>query len=228
MKMTSHPYFIRSFIKNNKLNLVLNALGLSFIFLYNFYNINERIGDSELLAARWIESSLWFGLFICGTIFLFTFFSFLYNFVVRGARPLTTLDKKRFTRRAIGFSIGLVVAILLLIFLLLQMQTLNCSSVTLIFVSLIITVIVSCMDLLLDKYRIVMYIDLPALIALTLTIVITIIYSFLKNFPYQFISGFTAGAAGFQLIIGNILFNPKEYSARKIFPFLFGKKEDSE
>lgn len=208
--------------------MVLNALGLSFIFLYNFYNINERISDSELLAVRWLESSLWFGFVACGLVFIFSFCSFFYNFIVRGARHLSPSEKGLFTRRLIGFSIGLVVAVLLLIFLLLQVLKLNWPSIRLVFVSLIITLIVFVMDLLLDKYKTVIYIDLPVLTALILTIVITLIYNSLENCPHPFISGFAAGAAGFQLIIGNILFNPKEYSARKIFPFLFGKKEDSE
>lgn len=228
MKMTSHPYFIRSFIKNNKLNLALNALGLFLIFLYNFYNINERISDSELLAARWIESSLWFGFVVCGLVFMVSFCSFFYNFIVRGVRPLSPSEKGRFIRRLIGFSMGLVVAVFLLIFLLFQLLTLNWPSIKLVFASLIITLIVFLMDLLLDKYKTVIYIDLPVLTALILTIVITLIYSSLENCPQPFISGFAAGAAGFQLIIGNILFNPMEYSSRKIFPFLFGKKEDSE
>lgn len=211
-------------IQKNKLRLILIVAGLVFVFIYHFiFPANPRSDDYLLLSTYWIKSSLWFSMIVSGLAFIIFLCDLFKRLITEGTVILGEHEKPKRQRKILGIIFGGVMFFFLLIFLL-RLEA-GWTPNKLILISLFLVFIVFIMDSLLEIDRVALNLDLPILMTLTLTTVLFHIYRFFRVSDDPFVIGFASGATAFQLILGNILFDPSYYSIERIFKLSPEEKE---
>lgn len=205
---------IPKIIKQNWCRLLLNAVGLIVIILYNFIFFNPLETDYSLLAGRWIESSLWFGIIVSASVFLFSVFGLLLEIALR-KEISPKLPSKKIARRVIGILFAFAISICLIVILVLQIVCWRLTPFWLTWISVIAIFLTLIMDYLLEIDGIALKVDLPILLTMLLTIVVFMVYDHL-NIQEPFIMGFCGGVTAFQVILNNMLINPTDYSVKKV------------
>lgn len=210
------------FLKKN-LRLILVVAGIVAIIAYNFVffgglRIPKTVetDDYLLLSTCWIQSSLLFGMVVCGLVITLSFFTLLSEWESEGAAPQTTLTPAERKSIKIGLKIGFVLFLALLGFLIAQHVALRLTVSALAFVSILVTLTVYTMDHFLLLKDIAKKVDRPILISVILVNVLYWTYRLLRqnvDLDYDpWVLGFAAGAIAFQMMLGNVLFDPARYT----------------
>ncbi len=219
----------------NKINIIKYILKIltkkyitilfSFLLMAIYYYIKLAKCDFNLssddLTRVWLEMSLIFAFF--STVFVFiNLIIILANraFQKNNNQSEINVTNTKKTKVMIGIIVGLVSCFILLIIVLSPFLEYIIDIENLYYICIVFAITALFTDWLLNCEDQILYFDFYIICGLILTLLLSFhfrdaVYNFEKK--ELFISGFTTGATALQIIIANLVFDPRDYSKDKIF-----------
>jgi hypothetical protein len=195
-----------SWIRNNKWRLLLSVASLWLAGLYVLkwrapHDISSTSEFVKIAGLRWLEAGLIVSLIMSAATFFISFFILLF----KDTKPKLTTGQK------CGVMLGLFLYLVLLVIFLIQC-TLNWLELDgLLRILLVIAFVIAVVDTLLKLPGWAIELDFIFFVALSLTYLVIKINWIPIYGETSFIIGFHSGAAAFQLILVNLIFDPILY-----------------